>query len=106
MSYLNPADPEEARKILDTAEILKDINRYGNRALEDVKNDPVERELYSTWLIHQRMQAKQEKPDWTKTAFLEEEELEEMSAMAGGAVAGHMGNGKKRKNSLIREEEP
>jgi hypothetical protein len=52
------------------------------------------------------MQAKQEKPDWTKTAFLEEEELEEMSAMAGGAVAGHMGNGKKRKNSLIREEEP
>ena len=61
---------------------------------------------FGTLNIQFQKQKKRKKVSWEKTAFLEEEELDEMSAMGGGAVAGHMGNRKKRKNSLIREEEP
>tara|TARA_R100001163_G_scaffold34970_1_gene26948 strand:- start:1272 stop:3860 length:2589 start_codon:yes stop_codon:yes gene_type:complete len=103
IDYLDPS--ADAQKIIDTAELLQDISQYGSaRAI----NDEYDQKLFSDWLDARAKakQRKRKKVGWEKTAFLEEEELEEMSSMAGGAVAGHSGNGKKRKNSLIREEEP
>jgi len=103
INYLDPSI--DAQKIIDTAELLQDISQYGSqRAI----NDEYDQKLFSDWL-EARAAAKRDKRKkvgWEKTGFLEEEELEEMSSMAGGAVAGHSGNDKKRKNSLIREEEP
>ena len=103
LSYLDPR--RDAQKIIDTAEVLQDIQRFGRR---EVLKDPYDAELFAAWL-QARSTAKankRKKIGWEKTAFLEEEELDEMSAMGSGAVAGHSGNAKKRKNSLIREEEP
>ena len=106
IDYLDPK--KDAQKIIDTAEILQDISRFGQR---EVLKDPYDAELFRAWLAA-RSKAKQQKRKslkqvgWEKTGFLEEEELEEMSAMGAGAVAGYSGNAKKRKNSLIREEEP
>jgi len=103
LSYLDPR--KDAQKIIDTAEVLQDIQRFGRR---EVLKDPYDAELFAAWL-QARSTAKankRKKIGWEKTAFLEEEELDEMSAMGSGAVAGHSGNAKKRKNSLIREEEP
>ena len=103
LSYLDPQ--KDAQKIIDTAEVLQDIQRFGRR---EVLKDPYDAELFAAWL-QARSTAKankRKKIGWEKTGFLEEEELDEMSAMGSGAVAGHSGNAKKRKNSLIREEEP
>ena len=103
IDYLDPS--RDAQKIIDTAELLQDISQYGS---ERAINDEYDQKLFSDWLDARAKakQKKRKKVNWEKTAFLEEEELDEMSAMGGGAVAGHMGNRKKRKNSLIREEEP
>lgn len=103
LSYLDPR--KDAQKIIDTAEVLQDIQRFGRR---EVLKDPYDAELFAAWLqARSRAKAnKRKKIGWEKTAFLEEEELDEMSAMGSGAVAGHSGNAKKRKNNLIREEEP
>ena len=102
MEYLDPA--KDAQKIIDTAEVLKDIRDYGRR---EVLKDPRDAKLFKDWLLARtqaKVQKRKKKVNWEKTAFLEEVELDEMSSMAGGAVAGATGNKKKRKNSLIREE--
>ena len=103
IDYLDPST--DAQKIIDTAELLQDISQYGS---ERAINDEYDQKLFSDWLDARAKakQKKRKKVDWEKTAFLEEEELDEMSAMGAGAVAGHSGSGKKRKNTLIREEEP
>ena len=155
INYLDPYS--QSKEILDTAEILSDLHRYGSaRAL----TNPHDKQLFNNWLYAaaERKQ-KSRNVDWKTTGFLEEEEKEEesyfqkiakhtdhvggstsflpieeeeitetkpedrlkldtptqaarrgavkeISAMAGGSVAGS-GNNKQDKKSqgLIREEE-
>jgi hypothetical protein len=101
INYLDPNS--QTREILDTAEILHDIHRFGaSRAL----SDPHDKQLFDNWLqakAYTRQKARH--ADWKTTGFLEEEGLEETS-MASGAISGP-GAGISHKSddeTLIRED--
>tara|TARA_R110002073_G_scaffold133547_3_gene281030 strand:- start:2239 stop:4548 length:2310 start_codon:yes stop_codon:yes gene_type:complete len=91
--------------VLDMSEIILDASKYGRKNL-----GPNDRKAYDSWVFSMTGPARTTKnapktPSWEKTSFLEEEELEEMSSMAGGSVSGHMGRSNdKEEETLIREE--
>ncbi|HIO05238.1 MAG TPA: hypothetical protein EYN08_06445 [Gammaproteobacteria bacterium] len=125
INYLDPIN--QSREILDTAEVLQDLHRFGTgRTL----SNSYDKQLFNNWL-HAAAERKQKSRnvDWKTTGFLEEEELtetkpedrlkldtptqaarrggvKEVSAMGAGSVTG-AGNNKQDKKSqgLIREEE-
>jgi len=124
INYLDPNS--QTRELLDTAEVLHDVYRFGaSRAL----SDSYDKQLFDRWLqakAHNKQKARE--IGWETTGFLEEDELtenkpedrlgldtpseaaargnvKEMSAMAGGAVAGTSKRDNKKSQKLIREEE-
>tara|TARA_R110002110_G_scaffold26039_1_gene96167 strand:+ start:1003 stop:3540 length:2538 start_codon:yes stop_codon:yes gene_type:complete len=124
INYLDPLN--QTREILDTAEMLHDLKRYGHKR---TLTNPRDKQLFDNWLQAKISDKQKGGTSWETTGFLEEEELtenkpedklgldtptevsrrgnvKEMSAMAGGSVAG-AGNNKHNKKSkrLIREEE-
>ena len=101
INYLDPNS--QTREILDTAEILHDIHRFGaSRAL----SDPYDKQLFDRW-IQAKASAKKKarETDWKTTGFLEEEELTETSAAGAGAIAGSPGNNKGPWPGLEKEKD-